>query len=228
MNIQQLLLTKKHRGLDSTNRIEKQERIIGYCYSFASLWVIGTQIYGTVPRWLVFSNYTGLDFREGSESYEDFTSYEIALSIFTVFILFEELMMLTTLFVVLVFLFLFSSKYNKLEMKIHGPAIIVYTIFLFIEKYSHTSEYIFMAQTFSPGQANPSHENHIDLPHSSIAFMILNPLRLLVPFFLVKMKREEDIFMSFSKIDNENQVSNFQVVFKNKIDQPHSMSLTTN
>lgn len=99
----------------------------------------------------------------------------------------------------------------------HGPAIFIYSFLLVLEKWSLLELYSYWHQTFGGGV---SHDvSHIKLDHSYICILILEPLRRLVPLSLVMLKRPDDIFMAFSKIDNPNQVCLFQVVYKIKADE---------
>lgn len=57
-----------------------------------------------------------------------------------------------------------------------------------------------------------------------ICFLILKPLRRLIPLSIVLLKRTDDIFMAFSKIDNVAQVSKFQVLIRQKYGRRDTIS----
>lgn len=61
-----------------------------------------------------------------------------------------------------------------------------------------------------------SNSCHYKIPDAVICFQIINPVRLLVPLVIVTMKRNEDIFLSFSKIESLDQVINFNVIKKKR------------
>lgn len=72
-------------------------------------------------------------------------------------------------------------------------------------------EYYYMWQTLDNGAI--LHENcHWKIPDAIICFEILSPFQLLVPLVYVITKRNEDVFLSFSKIDSLDQVMNFNII----------------
>lgn len=77
--------------------------------------------------------------------------------------------MLLTLLLVLVVLFHKCYRLNKHEMKLHGKAVLLYSICLIFQKLSHIYEYFYLIQAYDDGKL--SHETaHWKLPHSVICF----------------------------------------------------------
>lgn len=126
--------------------------------------------------------------------------------------IFDFLHLVALVVTLLVFLYKSYRLYRN-EFKLYAPGIMIYTIFLFLDRISKillTRGYLEEESKLYPDVKNDVYKSVICI------VVILNPLRVFVPLSLVLFKRSEDIFIAFSKIENSMQVSKFQIVLKIK------------
>jgi hypothetical protein len=202
MSLNQILFSKKSMLHVKRKQIEFQENIISIAFRVLQVFVVIVQLYGLIPRWVIFRMYTRLQIGNGIDDFENWCL------IFIIALLVQNLIILLTLLVVLIIFFYKTYKLNRNELRLHGPTIALYSLCLYLEKGFEYDLYIYMFQLFNQGTVLTGND-HWKIPHSAICWMILHPMRMLVPLTIVLFKRSEDIFMSFSKIDHISQVSMF-------------------
>lgn len=116
-------------------------------------------------------------------------------------VLAEELLYLVVYLIIIPILLFKMAGVSNTEFKHHAPGLIVYSVLMIIYKLQHMSEYIYLIANFLGDGINDKHV-HNKIDKSYILYQIISPFHLLVPFVVVWWKRQEDIFMSFSKIDS--------------------------
>jgi hypothetical protein len=75
--------------------------------------------------------------------------FETELKWYTGTVLIEDIVLTISLLIVAVALIFKAYKFNKEELRLHGKVILAYSIFFAIAKLQHTSEYIYLFQTFN-------------------------------------------------------------------------------
>lgn len=196
VTIHQLLFIKKHKGneLKAKNKIENQENFIKIAMNVVTVYVLIVKIYGCLPRFLVFNMYTKLSNTHHNE-------FEIELKLYTILVAVEEIIFLAIYIAVIPILFYKMYKVNKNEFRLHMTGILIYSMIVNISKFAHIEEFIFLYDAFNGHHTVGYDENKL-IPEPIICFTVINIFNLIVPLVLVWYKRDEDIFMSFSKIDS--------------------------
>lgn len=142
MTVEQILFTKKSKELFVSKKIKRQVTLINIVFFFFCTYVLVLSIYGVIPTWLTLRMYTRLDIGNGVDDWPHYIQVYIII-----LIVFE----LAHIMVLLVTLFAFFSKTLgrfKNEIKLHGPAILIYCLVFLLTKSLRVDYYFYFLQSF--------------------------------------------------------------------------------
>lgn len=96
-------------------------------------------------------------------------------------------------------------KGHRYEFKVHGPGFMVYTFTMIVTKLVNLEEYLFLFHHLFITNHQQFRIVHLDkLPSRSfMAAQMLDIPGVLLMLVLVVFKKDQDLFMSFSKIDSQ-------------------------
>lgn len=169
--------------------------------SLISLLTTLSAIYGWLPQLIFIKHYCLLRW----QSFE-FQTMNATLKYYT----FIKVVLtgIDIVLAILVFPILFYKirKYHRYEYNQNGCAFFLYFLSIIVYKGS----YFFIDAIFMDMLEPHVHSTHMVMSHSNIAFNILGLPHFFLPLVIILFKKNSDIFMTFSKIDNLNQASMFQ------------------
>ena len=99
-------------------------------------------------------------------------------------------------------------NYHRSEFKEHGVFIVLYFFAFLIFNLSLLDTYVYLI-THIIEERDSNYNYHHRLPHSYICFSILGYHHFIVPAIIILLKKNDDLFVSFSKIDCQAKVSMF-------------------
>lgn len=193
----QILFLKKNADIQLYEKlvIVRQERCIYYFMYVCIFYDTIVTFIGCYHRLINLSTYThegpwrDIDRSDELRTFSFLRSTELGLFLF---------------FFMLVYPILIYKmwKQHRHEFKNHGPGFMLYTSIVMFARAVSVNEYNYLLFTVNSEDATDVCNKHINLSESHIAFQMIGFITILVPLIIVKYKKDQDIFMSFSKIDN--------------------------
>jgi hypothetical protein len=99
------------------------------------------------------------------------------------------------------YLLIMVKKYHYFEYKMHRFFIIIFTIFIIITSgfILHMDYYAYLDRV----------DNHSKYTEAQVAWFVLDLTRIFTPVIVILLKKNEDFFKCFSKVDDLARVSIF-------------------
>ena len=94
------------------------------------------------------------------------------------------------------------SKSNRDDFRYHRLSFICYTLVMAASRALETQTYLYLIKFVAHQRQDPQNQAYL-------AFKVIGFQHLLVPLAVVLLKKNKDIFMSFSKLQALAQVSGF-------------------